>query len=39
VYNSTSAPVYNININVSNSNASPQDIASAVNQTIRSYNY
>ena len=39
VYNSTSAPVYNISINVSNSNASPQDIASAVNQTIRSYNY
>jgi TP901 family phage tail tape measure protein len=39
VYNSTSAPVYNININVSGSNASPQDIASAVNQTIRSYNY
>ena len=39
VYNSTSAPVYNISINVSNSNASPQDIASAVNQTIRRYNY
>jgi TP901 family phage tail tape measure protein len=39
VYNSTTAPVYNISINVGSSNASPQDIASAVNQTIRSYNY